>query len=94
MTSKGTGAFGKRQKKTHIRCRRCGQHAYHVRKKVCSKCGYGKSARIRSYGWKTKKADGRRVDVKYSKRRRKVPKRSAPKRRIVKALKKVKPKKA
>ena len=75
MTSKGTAAFGKRQKKTHIRCRRCGNHAYHVRKGVCSKCGYGKSKKIRSYSWQTKKASGKRTDVKYSKRKSCKPKR-------------------
>jgi len=56
MTSKGTAAFGKRQKKTHILCRRCGEKTYHVRKKVCSGCGYGKSAKIRSFNWQNKKS--------------------------------------
>ncbi|HJO28119.1 MAG: 50S ribosomal protein L37e [Candidatus Poseidoniia archaeon] len=49
--SKGTASFGKRQKKTHILCRRCGRHAYHVRKKRCAACGFGDSARLRSYSW-------------------------------------------
>lgn len=48
---KGTPAFGKRQKKTHIRCRRCGRHAYHARKAVCASCGFGETAKIRSYRW-------------------------------------------
>ncbi|MEC8877670.1 MAG: 50S ribosomal protein L37e [Candidatus Thermoplasmatota archaeon] len=48
---KGTASFGKRQKKTHIVCRRCGRHAYHVRKKRCAACGVGASARQRSYSW-------------------------------------------
>ncbi|HIM33786.1 MAG: 50S ribosomal protein L37e [Methanobacteriota archaeon] len=49
--TKGTASFGKRQKKTHIICRRCGRHAYHVRKKRCAACGFGASARQRSYSW-------------------------------------------
>ncbi|UCE29418.1 MAG: 50S ribosomal protein L37e [Candidatus Bathyarchaeota archaeon] len=54
-TSKGTSSFGKRAHKTlHIKCRRCGRRAYHVRKKRCAACGYGESARIRQYSWQTK----------------------------------------
>ncbi len=49
--SKGTPSFGKNQKKTHVRCRRCGSHSYHVRKKVCTSCGFGKSAKRRNYAW-------------------------------------------
>ncbi len=49
--SKGTPAQGKRQKNTHIRCRRCGKHSYHIRKKACSSCGFGNSSKIRSYAW-------------------------------------------
>jgi large subunit ribosomal protein L37e len=53
--SKGTASMGKKSgKKTHIPCRRCGKSAYHMRKKVCSSCGYGKSAKIRSYSWQKK----------------------------------------
>ena len=37
--------------KTHIVCRRCGRHAYHVRKKRCAACGFGESKRLRTYGW-------------------------------------------
>ncbi|MFT4310472.1 MAG: 50S ribosomal protein L37e [Candidatus Woesearchaeota archaeon] len=50
--AKGTAAKGKNNnKKSHIICRRCGQHTFHVRKKVCSSCGYGESATLRSYSW-------------------------------------------
>ncbi len=50
--SKGTPAHGKRNRnKTHIRCRRCGRHAYHVRKKRCAACGFGESPRMRNYAW-------------------------------------------
>lgn len=38
--------------KTHIVCRRCGQHAYHIRKKVCAACGFGKSSKRRKSSWK------------------------------------------
>lgn len=44
----GTASFGKKSgKQNHIHCRRCGQRSYHASKKVCSSCGYGKSARLR-----------------------------------------------
>lgn len=49
--TKGTPSMGKRSaKKTHIRCRRCGRHSYHVRG-VCASCGFGASAKRRNYNW-------------------------------------------
>lgn len=48
---KGTPSYGKRNKKTHITCRRCGKHAYHARKGVCASCGFGAVSRKRSYRW-------------------------------------------
>ena len=51
--SKGTPSFGKHNKITHIRCRRCGRHAYHVRKKRCSSCGYPDS-KVRKFRWQGK----------------------------------------
>ena len=30
-----------RGKRVHIRCRRCGRRAYHIRQKTCAACGYG-----------------------------------------------------
>jgi large subunit ribosomal protein L37e len=54
--TKGTPSMGKKSGKTsHIRCRRCGEHSYHIRIKRCSHCGYGKSAKLRSYNWQKKK---------------------------------------
>lgn len=41
----------KNRTKGHIACRRCGKITYHATKGVCSSCGYGKSARMRSYAW-------------------------------------------
>ncbi len=50
--TKGTPSMGKKSgKKNMIGCRRCGSRSYHARKKRCSSCGYGKSARLRSYSW-------------------------------------------
>ncbi|MHC1626664.1 MAG: 50S ribosomal protein L37e [Methanoculleaceae archaeon] len=49
--SKGTPSLGKRQKRTHIACRRCGRISYHLRHKVCSSCGFGRSSRMRRYRW-------------------------------------------
>ncbi len=37
--------------KSHIRCRRCGNHSYHVKRNICSHCGYGKTSHVRSYFW-------------------------------------------
>jgi len=59
---KGTPSFGKRGgRPTHIRCRRCGRRAYHVRKKRCAACGFGESPRIRRYSWQTKDVRKNRI---------------------------------
>jgi len=51
----GTAAMGRRSgKKTHIVCRRCGGHTFHAKKKKCSSCGYGATAKIRKYNWAKK----------------------------------------
>ena len=53
--SKGTASMGKKSgKKSHIACRRCGKISFHIKDKVCSSCGFGKSARLRSYSWQKK----------------------------------------
>ncbi|MHA1680756.1 MAG: 50S ribosomal protein L37e [Promethearchaeota archaeon] len=57
---KGTPSMGLRNRKTHMRCRRCGRNSYHLRHKVCSACGFGKSSKIRKYGWQNKKVMGNR----------------------------------
>ncbi|HXQ91736.1 MAG TPA: 50S ribosomal protein L37e [Nitrososphaerales archaeon] len=52
---RGTSSMGKMgRKKTHIRCRRCGHHAYHLRYKRCSSCGFGASTKMRQYSWMTR----------------------------------------
>jgi large subunit ribosomal protein L37e len=48
--SKGTPSM-RGGHKSHIRCRRCGRHAYHLQKKRCAACGYGAMAKLRSYNW-------------------------------------------
>ncbi|MCH2380431.1 MAG: 50S ribosomal protein L37e [Nitrososphaerales archaeon] len=51
---KGTTSAGKKGRgKSHIRCRRCGKHAYHMTNKKCAFCGFGKagSAKLRQYNW-------------------------------------------
>ncbi len=54
--------MGKRGKgKTHIRCRRCGRHAYNVAKGYCAACGFGRSRRIRRYSWASKKVNRVRI---------------------------------
>ena len=51
--SKGTPSYGKRNRKTHITCRRCGKHSYHARHAKCASCGFssGNSSRMRSFRW-------------------------------------------
>ena len=56
---KGTPSMGLHNKKTHIRCRRCGRNAYHIHHKYCASCGFGKSAKIRQYAWQHKTTMGR-----------------------------------
>jgi large subunit ribosomal protein L37e len=51
----GPRSFGKFHINNHKVCRRCNHHSYHPQKECCSNCGFGKSARIRSYAWQTKK---------------------------------------
>ena len=59
--TKGTASQGKKsgQRGRITRCRRCGKRAYHLSKKKCSSCGYGKSKRLRSYSWQKKKGKAR-----------------------------------
>jgi large subunit ribosomal protein L37e len=53
--TKGTSSMGKKSGKVgHFRCRRCGNHSYHVRDSVCASCGYGKSPKMRKYNWRKK----------------------------------------
>jgi large subunit ribosomal protein L37e len=52
--TKGTPSFGKKNKKTHIICRRCGRHSYHVRDKNCAACGFGKSSKMKTFSWQWK----------------------------------------
>ena len=57
--SKGTPSFGKRNKITHIKCRRCGGHSFHKTKKRCARCGYP-DARLRKFRWQWKQVIGMR----------------------------------
>lgn len=47
-------------KKTHVKCRRCGEKSYHIKRGVCASCGFGKSKKRRSYAWQTKVGDSRK----------------------------------
>ena len=52
---KGTASMGRHNKSaSHGLCRRCGSHSYHLKDAVCSSCGFGKSAKKRSYNWQKK----------------------------------------
>ncbi|MDI6888490.1 MAG: 50S ribosomal protein L37e [Methanocellales archaeon] len=52
--TKGTPSMGKRQKRTHIKCRRCGNVSYNINKKQCASCGFGKTSKRRKYSWMRK----------------------------------------
>jgi len=52
--SKGTPSMGKKNKKTHRICRRCSRHSFHIRDLVCSACGFGKSAKMKTHSWQWK----------------------------------------
>jgi large subunit ribosomal protein L37e len=52
--SKGTASMGKRQKRTHVKCRRCGSVSLNIHTKECTSCGFGKTSRMRSYKWQAK----------------------------------------
>ncbi|MBU5575218.1 MAG: 50S ribosomal protein L37e [Candidatus Aenigmatarchaeota archaeon] len=56
--TKGTPSFGKHNKITHIRCRRCGRNSYHIQKKKCAACGYP-NKRLRSFRWAWKEILGK-----------------------------------
>ncbi len=57
--SKGTASQGKKSRgKCHIICRRCGKHTYHKTRNICSSCGFGRTAKLRSYSWQKKKKVG------------------------------------
>ncbi len=59
---KGTPSMGKHgRSKTHIRCRRCGRHAFNVAKGYCAACGFGRSKRIRKYSWSSRKVNRVRI---------------------------------
>lgn len=50
--AKGTASKGKLSRgRVHIICRRCGNRTMHKSSGVCSKCGFGKTAKIKSYAW-------------------------------------------
>jgi large subunit ribosomal protein L37e len=60
---KGTAARGLKRNKgrLHIRCRRCGRASYHKIKGVCSKCGYGNSAKLKRFNWNKKDVTKKRI---------------------------------
>jgi len=51
--TKGTWSKGKRNRKSHGICPRCGRRAFHNRKKACAACGFP-SAKTRKFNWCTK----------------------------------------
>ncbi len=62
--SKGTPSFGKKVGTKHIRCRRCGRVAYHLRKGKCAACGFGKTKKIRKFNWQKRNYQRKRKHQK------------------------------
>ncbi|OYT43273.1 MAG: 50S ribosomal protein L37e [Candidatus Aenigmarchaeota archaeon ex4484_56] len=58
--TKGTPSFGKHNKILHVICKRCGNHSYNKKKKVCVKCGFGKSSKIKTFAWRWKTILGKK----------------------------------
>mmetsp|Transcript_48146 Transcript_48146/g.112595 ORF Transcript_48146/g.112595 Transcript_48146/m.112595 type:complete len:165 (+) Transcript_48146:66-560(+) len=50
----GTPAMGKRHKKTHMLCPRCGKRSFHVQKKRCAACAYPEQKMRGGYRWSIK----------------------------------------
>lgn len=59
--SKGTPSLGKRNKRLHIRCRRCGRNSFHVKQRYCAACGYGRTKKLRGYAWQNKRINKTRT---------------------------------
>lgn len=70
--AKGTPAFGKKVGVKHIRCRRCGRVAFHVKKGVCAACGFGKTKKIRKFNWQERNYRRVRKQQKVKPKKRKV----------------------
>ncbi|WP_081477364.1 50S ribosomal protein L37e [Methanocella arvoryzae] len=49
--SKGTPSQGKRSKRVHSICRRCGKVSFNFSKSVCASCGFGRSAKLNKWSW-------------------------------------------
>jgi large subunit ribosomal protein L37e len=57
MAKEGKLNKGKRNKKTHGKCRRCGKKAYHLKKSECASCGFGKTKKRRDFNWSADRKD-------------------------------------
>lgn len=55
MATEGALRKGKRFKRVHGRCRRCGHLSFHLSRGVCAYCGFGRTKKIRKYGWQKKR---------------------------------------
>ena len=61
--TKGTASHGKKGKILHINCRRCGSKSYHKKTGICSRCGFGKSSKLRKFSWNKKTHGQKKVRV-------------------------------
>ncbi|MBI2543461.1 MAG: 50S ribosomal protein L37e [Candidatus Aenigmarchaeota archaeon] len=52
--AKGTPSMGRFHSGIkHTKCRRCGRITFHIQKGECAACGFGISAKIKDFAWKT-----------------------------------------
>lgn len=57
MMVEGKLRKGKRNKTVHGTCRRCGKQSFHLKKEVCSSCGFGESKQRRDFEWQKDRKD-------------------------------------
>ncbi|MDY6778495.1 MAG: 50S ribosomal protein L37e [Candidatus Nanohaloarchaea archaeon] len=51
MAKEGKFRKGKKNKKIHGKCRRCGKKSFHLKKQECASCGFGRSKKRRDFDW-------------------------------------------
>lgn len=56
--SKGTPSFGKKNKRNHLMCPRCGNMAYHKQRRACASCAFPEAKRRTPGSLKAKRRPG------------------------------------
>ncbi|KAI5149819.1 large subunit ribosomal protein L37e [Enteropsectra breve] len=67
--SKGTPSMGKKNKRNHLMCPRCGNMAYHKQKRACASCAFPEAKKRTPASLKAARRTGQGVgNMKYMKR--------------------------